>query len=82
MAITSTSSVFNAADASASLPADQRGVVRPQAGGADIGAYELCVERNLCSPITTTQPSRTVALTVQSPISGGGSINPEVSTQD
>lgn len=87
MAITSTSSAFNAATASASLPADQRGVSRPQAGGSDIGAYELCVERNpslpfACSTITTTQPSRTVALTVQPPISGGGSINPAPGTYD
>ena len=85
MAITSTSAAFNAATASASLPADQRGVVRPQAGRSDIGAYELCVEQNpsvpvACTTITTTRPPRTVALTVQTPVTGGGSISPEPGT--
>jgi hypothetical protein len=42
MAISNTSSAFNAATCdSAVAPTDQRGVSRPQGAGCDIGAYEL-----------------------------------------
>lgn len=41
MAITNTSSAYNAGDGPTSLPTDQRGITRPQAGGFDIGAFEL-----------------------------------------
>lgn len=33
---------MGAADAATSLPTDQRGAARPQAGGFDIGAFEVC----------------------------------------
>ena len=34
------SPAINTADSASSLPTDQRGVVRPQSGGFDIGAFE------------------------------------------
>jgi hypothetical protein len=40
MAILTSSPAFNAADGGTSLATDQRGVVRPQITGFDIGAYE------------------------------------------
>ncbi len=43
MAISKTSSALNTADAVTSLPNDQRGQARPELGGYDIGAFELCL---------------------------------------
>jgi hypothetical protein len=40
MAIAPISPAFNKADPATSLSSDQRGVMRPQAGGFDIGAFE------------------------------------------
>lgn len=42
MAISEDSPAWNAADASSSTRSDQRGSQRPELGGFDIGAYELC----------------------------------------
>jgi uncharacterized repeat protein (TIGR02543 family) len=42
MAIPFGSVAMGAADATTSLSTDQRGAARPQAGGYDIGAYEVC----------------------------------------
>ena len=53
MAITSSSSAFNAADGPSSLATDQRGVMRPQSGGFDIGAFEL--ECTITCPANITQ---------------------------
>lgn len=47
--ITTSSPAYNAADPSSSPATDQRGVVRPQCGTYDVGAYELI---HLCQPIT------------------------------
>ena len=44
MAIGSTSPARNVADATTSLPVDQRKQPRPANGGYDIGAFELCLE--------------------------------------
>ena len=41
MALLAGSPAIDAGDAAASLPADQRGVARPQGGAPDIGAFEL-----------------------------------------
>lgn len=41
MAISPTSPAFNAADSATALSTDQRGVMRPQRGGFDIGAFEV-----------------------------------------
>ena len=46
MAIPETSAAFNAADPSTSLSTDQRNDPRPEMGGFDIGAFELCIARN------------------------------------
>lgn len=53
MAITGSSSAFNAADGPTSLATDQRGVTRPQSGGFDIGAFEL--ECTITCPANITQ---------------------------
>jgi hypothetical protein len=50
MAITKTSPAFNAADPSHATNRDQRNIYRPQAGGYDIGAFEVCVPANLFTP--------------------------------
>jgi List-Bact-rpt repeat protein len=46
MAIPTTSAAFNAADPDTSLSTDQRNDPRPEMGGFDIGAFELCIARN------------------------------------
>lgn len=81
MAIPLFSSAMSAADASTSLPYDQRYADRPQAGGYDIGAYEIC-RRFLaglrlwpCSE-TNIPPPSTVTLTMQASPSGGGTTTP------
>jgi hypothetical protein len=52
MAIPQTSPAWNTADPTTSLGVDQRGEPRPQMGGYDIGAYELCVPDFSFSPVT------------------------------
>lgn len=72
------SPAFNAADPVTSLASDQRGVDRPQAGGFDIGALELCVS-NLpilaCVDVVLAPPPITLPLTVQVAPGGGGTTN-------
>ena len=50
MAIAKTSPAFNAADPNHATNRDQRNIYRPQAGGYDIGAFEVCVPANLFTP--------------------------------
>ncbi len=85
MAIPQTSPAFNAADSGVdsggtSLLSDQRGVDRPQAGGFDIGAYELCVSHNpaelACKNLRSLPPPDTEPLTVQVSPAAGGITNP------
>jgi hypothetical protein len=80
MAFPSTSPAFNAADPGTSLLTDQRGVDRPQAGGFDIGAFELCVHNSPvaqdCVALTNAPPPQTAPLTVQSSSTVGGTISP------
>lgn len=80
MAIPNTSPAFNAADPTTSLASDQRGVDRPQAGGFDIGAYELCVPRVIgevaCQVIVIEPPPTTEPLTMQVSPPGAGTTAP------
>ena len=46
LAIPQTSPAFNAADPDTSLSTDQRNDPRPEMGGFDIGAFELCIAKN------------------------------------
>ena len=81
MAIPLFSSAMSAADPSTSLPYDQRYADRPQAGGYDIGAYEICRKSLVglrlwpCSE-TNIPPPSTVTLTMQASPSNGGSTMP------
>jgi hypothetical protein len=81
MAIPLFSSAMSAADPATSLAYDQRYADRPQAGGFDIGAYEIC-RRFLaglrlwsCSEINVPPPSN-VTLTMQASPSSGGTTTP------
>lgn len=85
LAIAKTSSAFNAADANASLAQDQRGIDRPQAGGFDIGAFELCVAPSpiipsFCADVVAHPPDDTQPLTMQVSPAAGGTTNPAVGT--
>lgn len=81
MAIGTNSPAYNTADATSSLTLDQRGSDRPELGGFDIGAYELCGlgTASLCQ-------GRVVAcfggysLTMQSSPATGGSTSPPTGT--
>jgi hypothetical protein len=68
-----------------SLDTDQRSVERPQAGGWDIGAFQVCrrklgpsIEPAPC--VVTTNPGTTEPLTIQS--SPGGTTNPAAGSYD
>lgn len=80
MAITKTSSAFNAADSSVSLEYDQRGIYRPQAGADDIGAFEVCVPVNQFEPPCLSgpqqQPPLEVTLNIQAVPATGGTTDP------
>ena len=85
LAIAKTSSAFNAADPNASLAQDQRGIDRPQAGGFDIGAFELCVSPNpiipsFCADIVAHPPEDTQPLTMLVFPATGGTTTPAVGT--
>jgi hypothetical protein len=87
MAIPFGSVAMSAADAATSLATDQRGQARPQAGGYDIGAYEICrrqlagglIEPMFCSE-TTFAGYPTTSLTIQSSTSSGGTVTPAPGT--
>jgi hypothetical protein len=79
MAIPFGSAAMGAADSATSLATDQRGATRPQAGGFDIGAYEVCrikvgaiFQPAPCSE--TTQQDPPIVLTVLA--STGGTTDP------
>ncbi|HEX4074258.1 MAG TPA: choice-of-anchor Q domain-containing protein [Candidatus Acidoferrales bacterium] len=80
MAITKSSSAFDAADPSVALEYDQRGIYRPQAGGFDIGAYEACVPVNQfelpCQSGPQQQPPLKVTLNIQAVPPTGGTTDP------
>jgi hypothetical protein len=80
MAITKTSPALNAADPSVALEYDQRNVFRPQAGGFDIGAYELCLPANHlelpCQQGPQQQPPLEVTLNIQAVPATGGTTDP------
>jgi hypothetical protein len=87
MAISTSSSAFNAADPTTSLATDQRGVDRPQDGGFDIGAYEACappIRSNpnevTCVVFTKAPPPVTEPLTIQISPAGGGTTSPAAGT--
>ncbi|HSV14500.1 MAG TPA: choice-of-anchor Q domain-containing protein, partial [Tepidisphaeraceae bacterium] len=81
MAIPLFSSAMSAADPATSLPYDQRYADRPQVGGYDIGAYEICrrfivgLRLAPCSE-TNIPPPSTVTLTMQASPSNGGTTTP------
>jgi hypothetical protein len=87
MAIPFGSVAMSAADASSSLATDQRGQARPQAGGYDIGAYQICrrqlagglIEPMFCSE-TTFAGFPTTSLTIQSSTPSGGTVTPAPGT--
>jgi hypothetical protein len=75
MAIGENSPAWNTADASTSRVTDQRGSKRPELGGYDIGAYELCS----LDPTVTCKPIQlcffqSLTLGVSPP--GGGTTSP------
>ncbi len=89
LALTSTSSpAFNTADSVTSLILDQRGVDRPQAGGFDIGAFELClsprpgIEPPRCIPLVIKPPPPTQSLTIQVSPAAGGTTTPAIGSYD
>lgn len=84
MAIPETSPAWNTADISSSLSTDQRNDQRPEMGGYDIGAFELCITTNPaiigpCGPPPGNAPP-TVELTIQTSPAGEGTTNPAPGT--
>jgi hypothetical protein len=85
MAIGRTSPAFNAADSGTSPPVDQRGQVRPEMGGDDIGAFELCLLgfgffQFPCPIIAGVLPDQQVSLTIDVSPAGGGVTVPPAGT--
>lgn len=80
MAITTSSSAADVADAAFALDVDQRGTFRPQGSGFDIGAYEACEFRQflgtICTPGTIETPPQTVNLTIQVNPAADGTTDP------
>ena len=81
MAIPKTSAAWNTGTFPESLPTDQRGTPRPQEGGYDIGAFELCdFLRNFnCFIVGVAQ---TEPLTVIASPSAGGTTQPAPGMSD
>jgi Divergent InlB B-repeat domain len=84
LAIPQTSAAYNAADANTSLSTDQRNDPRPEMGGYDIGAFELCIARNPnivgeCSGPGGIAPPY-VPLTIQLSGAGQGTTSPAPGT--
>jgi hypothetical protein len=85
MAIPKTSAAFNAADSATSLARDQRGQTRPENGGFDIGAYELCLQGPApiqfeCLIVGGNQQVDTAPLTIEVSPTSGGTTNPAPGT--
>jgi len=85
MAIPTTSAAFLTADPSTSLTTDQRNDPRPEMGGFDIGAYELCISpltnalNNPCNPpLGVAPPPEQLTIRV-SPV-GAGTTTPAPGT--
>jgi hypothetical protein len=83
MAIPHSSPALGSADATTSLPNDQRGVPRPDPGffdhGVDIGAFELCLNRFGQPCIFSAgigPPPQFEPLTTQASPAFGGTVNP------
>jgi hypothetical protein len=66
----------NAADATTSLATDQRGLERPQMGGFDIGAFELCVNHLQQPCVISAGALDTTPLTVAASSMGSGTTTP------
>jgi hypothetical protein len=78
MAIAKNTPPWNTADPGTSLGVDQRGQQRPEMGGFDIGAFELCIDspfRITCSGGQVGTPNP-VALTILVSPPAGGTTNP------
>jgi hypothetical protein len=80
MAIAKTSPAFNAADPNHATNRDQRNIYRPQAGGYDIGAFEVCVAANPlfppCDVPVVINPDPLAILTMVAAPLTGGTTNP------
>ena len=89
MAIPLRSSAMSAAESTTSLTTDQRGAARPQGGGFDIGAFEVC-RRKLgqllmpapCGEFTNGGPGITESLTIQVSPAASGSTGPAAGQYD
>jgi hypothetical protein len=81
MAIPKTSAAWNTGTFPESLPTDQRGTPRPQEGGYDIGAFELCdfVRNFNCFIVGVAQ---TEPLTMIASPSAGGTTQPAPGMSD
>jgi len=87
MAIPFNGIAMSAGDAVTSLATDQRGAARPQAGGFDIGAYQICrqllgggmIVQMFCGE-TTFAGYPTTSLTIMSSTSSGGTVTPAPGT--
>lgn len=81
MALSETSPAWNTADTTSSSLTDQRGSRRPELGGYDIGAYELCnVDPTVACPATLAFCLDRVSLTTQVSPPEAGTILPAVGT--
>jgi CSLREA domain-containing protein/uncharacterized repeat protein (TIGR02543 family) len=83
MSIPLFSSAWNTADAATSQPTDQRGQARPELGGFDIGAYEVCPGSGIfvpieyqCTSTIGTNPGPTDPLTIIISPPGSGTTTP------
>ncbi|MGA8037221.1 MAG: choice-of-anchor Q domain-containing protein [Candidatus Acidiferrales bacterium] len=79
MAIPNGSSAQDTANAAYALSFDQRGTVRPQGAGYDVGAFEVCPFRPFLGEFctgTTYVPPPTYTLTIQAISAAGGTTDP------
>jgi len=82
MALGENSPAWNAADPGSSLNVDQRGQQRPELGGYDIGAFELCIDEPgaPCARTINNFCLFPLALTVQVFPPGSGTTSPPPGT--
>jgi hypothetical protein len=74
MAIAANTPAWNTADPGTSVGRDQRGQFRPEMGGFDIGAFELCVSRGFidtCGSNEVVIPNPRALVVQVSPAAGG-----------